>query len=190
MSNPQPTTKRRVDTDGPDFYPTPGWATVALLDAEKFDGPIWEPACGDGAMSEVLRAAGYMVVSSDLHNRGYGTWGLDFLTDNRAELAAIPNIVTNPPYALAAQFLDRALAHATGKVALLLRLAFLEGSRRERSIFRTRPPARVYVFSERITFYPSGIQTAGSGTVAYAWFVWDQAHHGPTELHWLNGYKR
>lgn len=31
---------------------------------------------------------------------------------------------------------------------------------------------------------------AGSGTTAYAWFVWDKAYSGPTELRWFKpGYK-
>lgn len=75
-------------------------------------------------------------------------------------------------------------------MALLLRLAFLEGANRCRTIYRPHPPSRVWVFSERITFYPKGAQHAGSGTTAYAWFVWDKSHTGPTELAWLPpGYK-
>ncbi|MDE8344167.1 MAG: hypothetical protein POG24_10155, partial [Acidocella sp.] len=50
----KPTTKRFADLNGPDFYPTPGWATYALINSEQFEGDIWEPACGDGSMSEVL----------------------------------------------------------------------------------------------------------------------------------------
>lgn len=176
-----PTTKRAVDLDGPDFYPTPEWATYALIENENFAGPIWEPACGDGAMSEVLALTGQEVISSDLYDRGYGEPGIDFL---RAEGRAA-NVVTNPPYHSAEGFLARGLEVADCKVALLLRLAFLEGSNRQRTIFSQTPPARVWVFSERITFYPKGVQRAGSGTVAYAWFVWDKGHRGDTALRWL-----
>lgn len=55
MLSPQPTTKRIADISGPDFYPTPEWATQVLIDNERFEGKIWECACGDGAMSEVLK---------------------------------------------------------------------------------------------------------------------------------------
>ena len=89
----KPTTKRNADLDGPDFYPTPGWATFALIDNEPFAGDVWECACGDGAMSGVLEQAGNRVLSSDLYDRGYGEIGHDFLETNRRA----PNIMTNPP---------------------------------------------------------------------------------------------
>ena len=53
----KPTLKRFADLDGPDFFPTPPWATFALADNEDFNGDIWECACGDGAMSRVLEDA-------------------------------------------------------------------------------------------------------------------------------------
>lgn len=183
----KPTTKRSADLDGPDFYPTPPWATLALVEHEKFQGTIWEPACGDGSMSEVLAATGCEIISTDLYDRGYGVVGEDFLKSDRTA----ENIVTNPPYNSAEAFLDKALQSTTQKVALLLRLAFLEGGNRYRTIFRERPPARVWVFSERITFYPKGVKRKGSGTTAYAWFVWDKAAKHSAELCWLPpGYKR
>ena len=182
----KPTTKRFADLDGPDFYPTPRWATFALIESERFTGDIWEPACGDGAMSEVLAETGNEVVSTDLYDRGYGEAGIDYLaTRRRAQ-----NIITNPPYNSAEGFVATGLRAAQGKFALLLRLAFLEGANRANTIFHKAPPSRVWVFSERITFYPKGAVQAGSGTTAYAWFVWDRAHAGPTELAWLKpGFK-
>ncbi len=182
----KPTMKRFADLDGPDFFPTPAWATHALIDNESFEGEIWESACGNGAMSEVLALTGQPVVSSDLHNRGYGEPGVDFLVSNRRS----ENIVTNPPYNAAEGFVEAGLHKADRKFALLLRLAFLEGANRQRSIFSVQPPTRVWVFSERITFYPAGAVQKGSGTTAYAWFVWDRENPTPTELKWLKpGYK-
>lgn len=90
----KPTTKRSADLDGPDFYPTPRWATFALIDNESFSGDIWECACDDGAMAKVLEKTGNRVLSSDLYDRGYGERGHDFLTTKRQ----FPNIITNPPY--------------------------------------------------------------------------------------------
>ena len=102
----------------------------------------------------------------------------------------VSNIVTNPPYHSAEGFVASGLENAERKFALLLRLAFLEGANRARTIFHQRPPSRVWVFSERITFYQKGAQRAGSGTTAYAWFVWDKDHLGGTELAWFKpGYK-
>lgn len=183
----KPTTKRRADLDGPDFYPTPAWATFALMDNEPFQGEVWECACGDGAMTTVIMAAGNRVVSSDLYDRGYGEIGHDFLATRRRH----PNIITNPPFHSAEGFVSSGMKSAQRKFALLMRLAFLEGANRANTIFHRAPPSRVWVFSERITFYMEGAQIAGSGTTAYAWFVWHKDHAGRTELAWFKpGYKR
>lgn len=183
----KPTIKRFADLAGPDFFPTPKWATFALIDNEKFKGEIWESACGDGAMSRVLEQTGQSVYSSDLYDRGYGEAGRDFLSWRRPA----ENIVTNPPYNSAEGFVASGIKNASRKFALLLRLAFLEGANRANTIFSKSPPARVWVFSERITFYPSGVEPKGTGTTAYAWFVWDKDAPTGTELKWLKpGYKK
>src|SRR6056297_2922754 len=182
----KPTLKRFADLDGPDFFPTPPWATFALADNEDFNGDIWECACGDGAMSRVLEDANPNVFSSDLYNRGYGEPGIDFLKHQRKS----DNIITNPPYNCAEGFVVNGLENAKRKFALLLRLAFLEGANRQRTIFSICPPSRVWVFSERITFYPAGAEQKGTGTTAYAWFVWDKDAPNGTELKWFKpGYK-
>jgi hypothetical protein len=182
----KPTIKRFADLEGPDFFPTPKWATLALIDNEDFNGDIWECACGDGAMSRVLEQTGRSVFSSDLYDRGFGEGGCDFLGASREA----DNIITNPPFNSAEGFVAAGVRRARKKFALLLRLAFLEGANRANTIFAKSPPARVWVFSERITFYPSGVTPKGSGTTAYAWFVWDKDAPAQTELRWFKpGYK-
>ena len=182
----KPTMKRFADLSGADFFPTPAWATHALIDNERFTGDIWESACGNGAMSDVLETTGCEVVSSDLYDRGYGEAGVDFL----APKYRAANIITNPPYNAAEGFVRSGLEAAGKKFALLLRLAFLEGANRQRTIFTDAPPSRVWVFSERITFYPAGAVQKGSGTTAYAWFVWDKDASSTTELKWFQpGYR-
>ena len=182
----KPTMKRFADLDGPDFFPTPAWATHALIDKEMFKGDIWECACGNGAMSDVLEHTGQTVINSDLYDRGYGEAGVDFLAPTRRAA----NVVTNPPYNAAEGFVRSGLNVADRKFALLLRLAFLEGANRQRTIFTEAPPSRVWVFSERITFYPVGAIQKGTGTTAYAWFVWDKDAPNGTELKWFEpGYK-
>jgi hypothetical protein len=182
----KPTLKRFADLDGPDFFPTPAWATFALVDNEKLEGDIWECACGDGAMSRVMEQTGANVFSSDLYERGYGESGINFLCATRSA----DNIITNPPYNCAEGFVESGVRQARRKFALLLRLAFLEGANRANTIFARTPPSRVWVFSERITFYPALAERKGSGTTAYAWFVWDKDAPSGTELRWFKpGYK-
>jgi hypothetical protein len=165
-----------------DFYPTPPEGTEALLRAERFEGAIWEPACGDGAISRILEAAGYDVVSSDLVDRGYGEPRHDFLMEWRPRA---PNIVTNPPFKMVSPFIRKALALSTAKVAMLLRLACLEGAERG-EIFESSPLARVLVFKRRLQFRRPGWEDTGAGgMLPFAWFIWDHQHKGPPTLGWL-----
>ena len=169
-----------------DFYPTPSAATWALLKVESFTGRIWEPACGDGAISRVLEAAGYDVVSSDLVNYGFGMTGVNFLSS--PDIIA-PNIITNPPFKFAERFIERAVAISTGKVAMLARLAFLEGLNRK-LLFESTPLARVWVFSRRLRMGRGGVDfgKGSGGMIAFAWLVWDQKHKfgQAPELGWLD----
>jgi hypothetical protein len=182
----KPTAKRNADLSGADFFPTPKWATHALIENEEFSGNIWECACGDGSMSEVLELTQQKIYSSDLYDRGFGDPNIDFLTSTRTS----DNIITNPPYNSAEGFITHGLPKAKNKFALLLRLAFLEGKNRANTIFNSNPPSRIWVFSERITFYPAGVKPKGSGTTAYAWFVWDKNAPKTTELKWIQpGFK-
>jgi len=137
-------------------------------------------------MSRVLETIGARVISSDLYRRGFGEAGVDFLDNDRFS----DNIITNPPYNSAEGFVASGVSKARRKFALLLRLAFLEGANRANTIYSRSPPNRVWVFSERITFYPAGAKVAGSGTTAYAWFVWDKDASNNTELKWFKpGFK-
>lgn len=165
-----------------DFYPTPRSATEALLRVEKFDGEIWECACGDGSISKVLTEHGYTVKSSDLVNRGFGEYPVDFLLMPRENVT--DNIVTNPPYGLAEEFVRTALEASRRKVAMLFKLAFLEGEKRKR-MFETTPLARVHVFSKRIMMTRCGEEARGSGMIAFAWFVWEHGYQGRATVGWV-----
>lgn len=172
-----------VNREKDDFYPTPPEGTRALLQVERFDGAIWEPACGDNAIVDVLRATGHDVIGTDLVPRGANAAGrVDFLMEYRSRA---PNIVTNPPFKLSEAFARKALALSTGKVAFLCRLAWLEGQER-RALFQSTPLARVWVFSKRLKIWRRGQATSeGGGMIAFAWFVWEHGHEGPPVLGWL-----
>jgi len=168
------------DREKDDFYPTPEPATRALLAKEVFGPRIWEPACGDGAISEVLKQADYRVLSTDLVDRGYGKVA-DFLSTSKT----VESIVTNPPYALAEEFVKKALQSTTYKVAMFLRLSFLESQRRY-DLFQRTPLEAVYIFSRRLSLHRNGIDSGNSGVVAYAWFVWRHGYRGEPRLRWFD----
>lgn len=169
-----------------DFYRTPPECTEALLQVEQFAGPVWECACGDGAISKVLQGAGLQVFSTDLIDRGFGEAGFDFLKE---PALAAPTIITNPPFKIADDFVLHALRLGAVKVAMLLRLSWLEGAKRHAKVFRDSPPSRVWVFSSRPTLWHGNDPNARStgGAISYAWFVWDRTHEGPPSLGWLSG---
>ncbi len=173
------------DREKDDFYATPPASTKALLSVECFDGAIWEPACGDGAISRVLQEAGYSVISSDLVNRGHGENRIDFLMEYQPRA---PNIVTNPPFKLASQFVRNALRLTTGKVAMLLKVGFLEGVERG-DLYDAHPFARLWVFRKRQTFLKNGDESVtmngAGGMIAYGWFIWDRSHTGKPTLGWI-----
>ena len=131
-----------------DFYPTPSNATQSLLDRQKFDGNIWECACGDGAMSELLIKSGYNVYSSDLIDRGYGETGIDFLQSTKQ----VDNIVTNPPFNLATEFTTHAFKLARKKVVMLSKVSYLEGLRRRKEIFEKKKIRKSFNFFKKSSF--------------------------------------
>lgn len=129
------------DRQREDYYATEPAATEWLCRMEHFDGPILEPSCGEGHISRVLLANGYEVKSRDLIDRGYGTGGCDFLAIDNQEWQG--NVITNPPYKYAQEFVEKALQIIPDgkKVAMFLKLTFLEGKSR-RDLFRYAPPRR------------------------------------------------
>lgn len=164
---------------GNDLYETPEVATRALLAVEKLPHAIWEPACGNGAISSVLTSAGHRVFSSDLVNYGYGAVQ-DFLKDGPS--VDCDAIVTNPPFKDAMEFVRLAMDRAP-LVIMLLRLAFIESERR-RPILDNGKLSRVHVFRNRLPMmHRDGWEgNKVSNPTAFAWFVWDRDHSGPTTL--------
>jgi hypothetical protein len=170
-----------------DFYPTWPAATKALLAHEQFQGFVWEPACGAGDMSRVLREAGYLVTSTDLHDHGYGRPGADFLAYKGPGLG---DVITNPPFKHAQAFIEKALSLPnTRKVAMFLRLAFLEGQRRK-TLFESTPLKAVYIMSRRVPMQRGRQAVEGDtqGPLAFAWFVWckDRYPEEDTILKWID----
>lgn len=167
-----------------DYYATDPNAVERLLQVETFDKYIWEPACGEGHISKVLEAHGYEVSSSDLIYRGYGDKEFyDFLAHD--DYLYDEDIITNPPYKYALEFVQKALNSISEghKVAMLLKLQFLEGQKRKK-FFEENPPKKVYVFSDRIECAKNG-NFIGNCAVSYAWFIWEKGFTGNPTIHWL-----
>jgi hypothetical protein len=171
-----------------DLYETPDVAVHALMDVERLPEVIWECACGPGNIVNILRNSGHKVFATDLVDYGCpdSERGVDFLMERHPALA-IGAIITNPPYKLAKEFVTHALTLGVPKVMMLLRLAFLEGVGRS-AVLDGGKLARVYVFRERLPrMHRAGWEgRKASSSIAFAWFVWDLAHQGPTELYRLS----
>jgi hypothetical protein len=186
---PRPIHISGYQREGRDFYATPAWVTEALLRHVRLRGPVWEPCCGDGAMSTVLAAGGHEVVSTDITDRGFGTPGVDFLACQEVP-GGCRSIVTNPPYgdtgSHAGQsrsaramlcFVRHAMrlaASVEGQMALLVRLNWIAGQRAT-ELLSSGPFAAVIVLNERIRWFDMGEKT-NHAQHHHAWVVLDHAH--------------
>lgn len=168
-----------------DFYATDPIAGRLLLEVLPELNNIWECACGEGHLAKVFNNADKLNKATDLINRGYGLTQ-DFLTTN--ELYHKGDIVTNPPYKFAQQFVEHALELVdTGRfVCMFLKVLFLEGKARK-DMFTKYPPKVVYVSSSRINCARNGeFNTYTHSAIAYAWYVWQKGYSGETVLKWIN----
>jgi hypothetical protein len=151
------------EREAEDFYPTPPYAVEELL------------------KREVFKNKGFEVISTDLINRGYGEQ-LDFL---QSDLVA-DNIVTNPPYKLALDFLLKAKKQGRKKIAMFLKTVWLESDSRYDMFQDTEFPLKtVYQFSKRVSLYKGGVKMKNSGMIAYAWYVWDKDYVGKPTIEWI-----
>lgn len=173
------------DRQQEDYYATEPAAVRWLMRLERFSNPILEPACGEGHISEELKRGGYNVVSRDLIDRGYGETA-DFLVIDNLEWQG--DIITNPSYIYAQEFVEKSLRIMQDghKAAFFLKLTFLEGKHR-RHLFRCQPPARIWVSSSRLKCAMNGdFSSFKSSATAYAWFVWEKGYKGDTVVKWFN----
>ncbi len=166
-----------------DYYATEPKAIEELLKIETFQD-VWECACGEGHLSEVLDKNGILKKASDLVDRGYGSQE-DFLNSS---LSYHGDIITNPPYKYAEQFIRKALSSVDigNKVAMFLPIRYLEGRVRKK-MFEELPPQTVYVFSYRIKCAMNGEfeKMKGGSAVCYAWYVWERGYQGETVIKWI-----
>lgn len=188
----------RVEPKGLDYYATPAWVTRALLHHclpdHWFGKQAWEPAAGGGHMVEVLGERFDVVFASDVYERTPEIALLDFIAPlnggwpftrpkpGKDELC----IITNPPFSMALDFIQTALEQSSF-VAILGRLALLEGAKRYKELFKDNPPTSVHVFTERVGYLKNGDPkwSDAAGIAANAWFIWDDQKGETTRLEWI-----
>lgn len=184
-------TRERVEND---FYATPRNATEAILNMVELKGSILEPAAGQGHISVVLKEKYPYneIVSTDLvqRNEKFGVpiqGGIDFLTHdfNRK----FDNIITNPPFNMAQEFIERALQLADDKVIMFAKIQLLEGNKRK-EMFDNAPLKYVYVFSKRVNPLRNGEELNENGkkwsnTMCFAWFVFEKEYEGEPVIRWI-----
>lgn len=175
--------KRSYEATKNDFYQTPKWAIEELLKRETLNGSILEPCSGAGAISKVLECKYTNVISSDIRedDEVYGVKGVDIFKREKH----VDNIITNPPYKFATEIVEKSLEIANKKVVMFLKLSFLESVKRY-ELFKKTPLKTVYVFSKRVNPYPEGtVKPKNSGTIAYAWYVWEKGYNGKPQIEWI-----
>lgn len=185
------TQKEREEND---YYATDPLAIDKLLQVEKPFSHIWECAAGGGHLAKRLKEQGYKVTTSDIVERDYE---LDFIQDFlKMSICGLGSneeydILTNPPYKYAKEFVLKALDMIRDgrKVYMFLKLTFLEGKARLKELFSKYPPKKIYVFSERILCAKNAefqkMIDGGGSAIAYAWYVWEKGYAGKTEIEWL-----
>lgn len=180
--------QRSEARDSPDDFPTPPWATRALLEHVICDSDLsvmscLEPACGAGHMAKVLKEKFGEVRFSDAYEYGYGPVR-DFLT-SPFETNAVDWVITNPPFRLAEEFVLRALQVARIGVAILARTVFLESSGRYNRIFEQQPPTKFAQFVERVPMVKGRLDRKASTATGYAWLVWEKDTVSHPRLMWV-----
>lgn len=181
--------QRAEKLDSPDDFPTPPWATRALLEhVIELGGytnhlTCLEPACGAGHMAKVLKEYFGEVTSSDAFDYGYGQFS-DFLEAQHLA-GSFDWVITNPPFRLAEQFIHQAIPIARRGVAMITRTVFLESIGRFDRLFNVTPPSKVAQFTERVPMVKGRLDKKASTATGYAWLVWENGNISPTRLIWI-----
>lgn len=181
------TTEQRQEDD---YYATDPIAIHKLCEVENFSKTILEPACGGGHMVKALLEKGYEVIPMDIVDRGCENVIIqDFFSFTPQEDCQF-DIITNPPYKFAKEFVEHAIEILPNnhKLAMFLKLTFLE-SKSRKEMFKKYPPKKIWVSSERIQCAKNGDfekYSKGVGTaVAYAWYIWEKGYDGQTTVGWI-----
>ena len=177
------------ERDKHDFYatnPKAIYASKEMFVETKLSHKVWECACGEGNISEALKALNYKVFSSDLIDRGYADRQIDFLNYEKQDVDY--DIVTNPPFKLAKQFIEKSMdiLKFGRKSYWFVKIQFLESANRKK-LFDKFPPKYIYAFSERQSCTKNNKPEiyGWGGTFFYCWIIFEKGWKGPTEMRWI-----
>lgn len=185
-TSPAVMAQRQEAHDSLDDFPTPPWAVRSFCRWLQPDPAwkVWEPAANRGYMAGALAEFFDQVEGSDVHDYGAGFPLYDFLMFGEP-LHRPDWIITNPPFRLAEEFVDRALGIASDGVAIIVRSVWSEGSGRFERIFRDRPPAWILQHVHRVPMVRGRYDPEASTATSYSWFVWRQEGERQTRFGWL-----
>lgn len=177
--------QRSEPHDSLDDFPTPPWATRALLERinPRAGESCREPAANRGHMVKPLREAFTHVYASDIHDYGAGFPVRDYLFG--PDPSEVDWTITNPPFRLAQQFIERGIRTSRKGCAVIVRSAFLEGVGRYNDLFSQDPPSLVLQFTERVVMHKGTLSEKGSTATAYCWVVWEKFPFSGTQLDWI-----
>jgi len=168
-----------------DFYETPYSITRHLLNKEPFDADmtVCEPACGDGAIVNVLKEKWKddKIINYDIEK--------NFLNDTQQ----YDYIITNPPFSLAYEFIIQSKRLATKQFAFLLPLSYLHGKKRYDDIYMDRRYGlkKVYVFT-RYPMLGDKLRQDGkyrTGMMVYAWYIFENGYDQLPVIDWIDNNK-
>lgn len=178
-----------TERDPSDWYVEESFCVHQLIEAEAFTGRVWDPACGSGTIPRVHKQHDISAIGTDLRKRGFeDIGGVDFLSDDW-QPGEYTDIVTNPPYGVAMEFIERARSRAD-RVCVLVPMRFLNSGRRA-DYFRLKPPARIWILGNRPSMPPgealwNGLVSVGGGKIDYCWVVFERGHEGGARVDWLH----
>jgi hypothetical protein len=179
------------ERDPLDWYVEPPECSAALFQLEEFRGGVWDPACGLGRIVDQALLAGFSAIGTDIVSRSAACVAeVDFL--NRNFTPEFSNIVMNPPFGRAEEFVREAIRITPdgGKVAAILPLVWVSGFSSKRDWLPHSPLHTLYPISPRPSMPPGKVIEAGikpgNGTKDFAWLVWQVGYSGNASVRFMN----
>lgn len=185
-------TNRGADRHISDYYVTPVNEIKKFWEEFKKHNDIididyvLDPSSGGGkghlmSYPEALKDEEFDITTLDIREDSLSTLKGDYLETKFDK--PFDMIITNPPFAWALEFVQKALDEVEdgGYVIMLLRLNFL-GSRTRNEWLRNNMPYEIYVHGKRMSFTDDG----KTDSIEYAHFVWKKGSTEATKLYLLN----